>query len=195
VVEACLRIAFQAPNGHNHQDWGWVVVDDVTTRRAMADLYRHAFEDHARRDSEGEHLPDVSTPDAQRMARSVAYLAEHLQDVPVLLVPTMGRQYGDRTPFAVASRWGSILPAVWSFMLALRARGLGSAWTTMHLYREREMADLLGIPDDQMQAGLFPVAYTIGTNFRPADRSASEARIFWNHWEDGLPSHPSVGNR
>jgi len=183
VVEECLRIAFQAPNGHNDQDWGWVLVDDAVTRKAMAELYRQGFVDHSKRDTTGEHDFDFSTPGAQRMAGSVAYLAEHLQDVPVLLVPTVGRQYGDRTAFAVASRWGSILPAVWSFMLALRARGLGSAWTTMHLYREREMAELLGIPDDQTQAGLFPVAHTLGAEFQPADRSASEDRIFWNRWK------------
>jgi nitroreductase len=125
---------------------------------------------------------DFSTPAGQRIGRSVAYLAEHLQDVPVLLVPTVGRLYGDETSFASASRWGSILPAVWSFMLALRSRGLGSAWTTMHLYREKEMADLLGIPGDQCQAGLFPVAYTLGTDFKAADRSSSRGRVFWNRW-------------
>jgi nitroreductase len=112
----------------------------------------------------------------------VAYLVEHLHEVPILLVPTIGERYGDRTAFGAASKWGSILPAVWSFMLALRSRGLGSAWTTLHLYREREVSELLAIPADQQQVGLFPVAYTIGTDFRPADRAASAARIFWNRW-------------
>jgi nitroreductase len=117
------------------------------------------------------------------MSASVQHLVDNMQRVPVLLVPTIGRRYAGSSTFELASRWGSILPAVWSFMLALRNRGLGSAWTTLHLYREREMAELLGIPHpDQTQVGLFPVAYTIGTDFRPADRRASEARIFWNGW-------------
>jgi nitroreductase len=117
------------------------------------------------------------------MAASVSYLVDRLQDVPVLLVPTVEPAYSLSDAFGVASTWGSILPAVWNFMLALRSRGLGSAWTTLHLYREREMAELLGLPHPgQMQVGLFPVAYTLGTSFRPADRRLSESRIFWNRW-------------
>jgi nitroreductase len=184
TVEECLRIAFQAPTGSNQQDWGWVLVDDAPTRAAMADIYRQGLADHQLRDRTGEVEPDRSTPAAQRMNRSVSYLLEHMQDVPVLLVPTIGARYGDTSTFAVASKWGSILPAVWNFMLALRSRDMGSAWTTLHLYRDREMAELLGIPhDEQTQVGLFPVAYTVGTEFRPADRGASEQRVFWNRWE------------
>jgi nitroreductase len=184
VVEECLRIAFQAPTGQNHQDWGWVVVDDVQTRHAVAQLYRQGLADHVGRvRGEDESLPDPTTRGAARIGTSVAHLAEHLHDVPVLLVPTIGRGYGEETSFGVASRWGSILPAVWNFMLALRSRGLGSAWTTLHLYREDEMGELLGIPADQRQVGLFPIAYTLGDTFRPADRSASEQRIFWNRWQ------------
>jgi len=67
-------------------------------------------------------------------------------------------------------------------MLALRLHGLGSAWTTLHLLREREMGALLGIPETETQAGVFPVAYTLGTDFKVVDRSKSEAQIDWNHW-------------
>ena len=125
---------------------------------------------------------EEQTPGAAQIAGSVAYLVEHLHEVPALLVPTFGDRYGDTTSFGVASTWGSILPAVWNFMLALRSRGLGSAWTTLHLYQEAAVAELLGIPAGQRQVGLFPVAYTLGTDFRPADRNASEGRIFWNRW-------------
>jgi nitroreductase len=181
VVEACLRLAFQAPNGSNGQDWGWVLVDDPELRAKLADLYRQGMQDHAGRDRSGE--PPETAPTDERMSRSVRYLAETMQRVPILLVPTVARRYGGTTTFQQASRWGSILPAVWSFQLALRSRGLASAWTTIHLYREREAADLLGIPyDDHRQAGLFPVAYSLGTDFRPADRSRSERRIGWNRW-------------
>jgi len=109
-------------------------------------------------------------------------LAANLERVPVLLVPTFAPRYPTATTFGQATLWGSILPAVWNFMLALRLYGLGSAWTTVQLHREHEMAELLGIPEDHVQAGLFPVAYTIGTDFRPGDRRYSERRIFWNSW-------------
>jgi nitroreductase len=181
VVEECLRLAFQAPNGSNGQDWGWVLVDDPDLRRQLADLYRQGMRDHISRDRSAEP-PDTAPSDA-RMSASVMHLAEHLEQVPVLVVPTVARRYGGTTTFQQASRWGSILPAVWSLHLALRSRGLGSAWTTLHLYREREAAELLGIPhDEHIQAGLFPVAYTVGTDFHPGDRSRSERRIGWNRW-------------
>jgi nitroreductase len=113
----------------------------------------------------------------------VYHLREHLHEVPVLLVAGVAGRLDDSAIFEQASRWGSILPGVWSFMLALRSRGLGSAWTTIHLHKEREMAELLGIPFDQVtQAGLFPVAYTIGTEFKPGNRSRSSANVHWNHW-------------
>ncbi len=181
VVEACLRLAFQAPNGSNGQDWGWVLVDDPDVRRQLADLYRQGMRDHIGRDRSQE--PPETAPSDARMSASVMYLAEHMERVPVLVVPTVARRYGGETTFQQASRWGSILPAVWSLHLALRSRGFGSAWTTLHLYREREAADLLGIPhDEHFQAGLFPVAYTLGTDFHAADRSRSERRIGWNRW-------------
>ena len=179
VVEECLRLALQAPNGGNGQDWRWVLVDDPAVRAALAALYRAGLRDHVARDR--SHEPEQLPSDA-RMAASVQYLAEHLQDVPVLVVPTVAYRYGSATTFQQASKWGSILPAVWGLMLAPRSRGLGSAWTTVHLYREREVAELLGIPDGQTQAGLFPVAYTLGTDFSPARRAEPDVVARWNRW-------------
>ena len=86
-------------------------------------------------------------------------------------------------PANQAGYWGSILPAVWSFMLAARSRGLGTAWTSMHLVYEREAAALLGIPYERCaQAGLIPVAYTKGTDFRPASRGALDGIVHWDTW-------------
>jgi nitroreductase len=90
-----------------------------------------------------------------------------------------GRLEGAST-FFQASVWGSIIPAVWSLMLSLRSRGLGSAWTTIHLHKQAEMAELLGIPDGYTQVGLFPVAYTIGTDFGEADRRPVREVSSWN---------------
>jgi nitroreductase len=187
VVEGCLRLAFQAPNGSNRQMWGWVLVDDPDVKAAMSAIYGAAMDDYVKMMDEarraGTEPPATSSPAQERMSASVYYLRQHFHEVPVLVVPTIEGRFEEAPVFEQASRWGSILPAVWSFMLALRAQGMGSAWTTLHLHREAEMAELLGIPvADVTQAGMFPVAYTIGTDFRPSDRSASDASVRWNHW-------------
>jgi nitroreductase len=187
VVEECLRLAFQAPNGSNRQMWGWVLVDDPGTRAAMSAIYAAAMDDYVKTMDQarraGTEPPVSSTPAQERMSASVYYLRQHFHEVPVLVVPTIEGRFDGAGVFEQASRWGSILPGVWSFMLALRSRGMGSAWTTLHLHREAEMADLLGIPVHEVtQAGMFPVAYTIGEDFRPADRTASDATVRWNHW-------------
>jgi nitroreductase len=183
VVEECLQLAFQAPNGSDQQTWGWVLVDDPDTRAKMAGIYHGALQDYVNRPrTKKADARPPQTPKQQRMTESVMYLMEHLHEVPLLLVPTFHGRCENGTVFDQASRWGSIAPGIWSFMLALRLHGMGSAWTTLHLHREREMGELLGIPETETQAGLFPVAYTIGTDFKPADRSASAARVHWNRW-------------
>jgi nitroreductase len=182
VVERCLRLAFQAPNGSDRQTWGWVVVDDPSTKVEMAAIYRAALRDFVQRPRGADDPLPPATEKQRRMSESVMHLTEHMAEVPVLLVPTFHGRVENKGVFWQASHWGSIAPGVWSFMLALRLHGLGSAWTTLHLLREGEMATLLGIPETETQAGMFPVAYTLGTNFKVADRSGSEARIRWNHW-------------
>jgi nitroreductase len=181
VVLECLQLALQAPNGSNSQPWRWVVIDDPALQVGAAAIYRAAIDSFAGRP--GPRQVDYSTPAARRIAVSVAHLKDNLHRVPVLVVPVVQGRFETDALFMQASRWGSILPAVWSFMLALRSRGLGSAWTTIHLHREKEMAELLGIPyGEWTQAGLFPVAYTLGTDFKPADRGRAEDVVFWNGW-------------
>jgi nitroreductase len=181
IVEECLNLAIQAPNGSNRQSWNWVMVDDPLTRAAMADIWRGAISDIV---AGGHAAPDRGPADRQdEISLSVGYLNEHLHEVPVLVVPTVTGRPEAASMFTQATMWGSILPAVWSFMLALRSRAMGSCWTTVHLEREREMAELLGIPYDEVtQAGLFPVAYTIGTEFRAGNRASSEETVRWNRW-------------
>jgi nitroreductase len=184
VVEDCLRIGFQAPNGSNLQLYDWVLVDRPDVRAAMAEIYRGGLADQLALSAASTDPSPYPDTDAQRrISASVAHLIEHLHEVPILVIPTVSGRLQDASIFEQASRWGSILPAVWNFMLALRTRGLGSAWTTLHLYREKEMAELLDIPYHEVtQAGLFPVAYTLGTTFKPANRSLSEQHVHWNHW-------------
>jgi len=192
VVEECLDLAVHAPNGSNQQPYRFVFVDDADRKAALADIYRATMADfvgRTRTDAPEDNV-DRSSPQQQRVAASVAYLNEHLHEVPVLCIPLVaGRTDGsgpgaqaDRTGvFWQASRWGSVIPALWSFMLALRSRGLGSAWTTLSLLREREVADVLGVPYDRwMQVGLFPIAHTIGTDFRPTPRRPATDVSTWN---------------
>jgi len=183
VVEECLHIALQAPNGSNRQTWNWVVVDDVATRLAMAEIWREGAADLG---AAAAASSTPARPPAERQSEimeSVSWLNEHLHEVPVLVVATVDGRPDDASMFTQATMWGSVLPAVWSFMLALRSRAMGSCWTTVHLEREQQMADLLGIPIDEVtQVGLFPVAYTLGTEFKPGARTASADTIRWNRW-------------
>jgi nitroreductase/ketosteroid isomerase-like protein len=192
VIEECLDLAVHAPNGSNQQAYRFVCIDDAERKQALADIYRVAMADFVGRPrtETAEDNVDRSGQAQQRIAASVAFLAEHLHEVPVLCVPIVaGRSDGlgagahaDRTSaFWQANRWGSVIPALWSFMLALRSRGLGSAWTTLSLLREREVAEVLGIPFEKwMQVGLFPIAYTVGTEFRPTPRDPAANFLRWN---------------
>jgi len=188
VVEACIEIALQAPTGGNGQGWHWMVVEDVERKRAIADIYGRNFDPYisAAPTASAFREGDPRAEQAGKVSSSATYLREHLHEVPTFVIPCQwGRLPDSSDTAAQAGYWGSILPAAWSFMLALRARGLGSAWTTLHLpgNGEREVADLLGIPYERCtQAGLFPVAYTKGTEFKPAKRLPAAQLIHWDSW-------------
>jgi len=189
VIEECLDLALQAPNGSNHQQWRFIVIDDRELIERAAEIYIAAIDSYTAEINAGREQYLRSTePGAERISDSVAHLRSNLHRVPALLVPTLKDRFGvirpgTSTVYHDASQWASIAPAVWSFMLALRSRGLGSAWTTIHLRREQEMADLLGIPyATHIQAGLFPIAYTIGTGFRRAGRRPVSEVLGYNGW-------------
>lgn len=181
VIDECIALSMQAPTGSNSQGWRWMVIEDADKRRALADLYRRGGEAYltsaSAQSAEGE---DAQT---QRVFSSALYLMEHLHEVPVHVIPCLsGRPPADVPAAMMAGLFGSIFPAVWSFQLALRARGLGSCLTTLHLVHEAEAAELLGMPDDVMQVALLPVAYTVGTDFRPAERPPASSITHWNSW-------------
>jgi nitroreductase len=171
VVVECLRLAIHAPTGSNRQEWRWIVVTDPETRRALGDMYRTA------RDVAIERAPlPPAGPQLDRLMSSAGHLFEHIHEVPVLVVPCVDSRGG-------AAGWApSIYPAVWSFMLALRSRGLGSVLTTAHLYRRDEANELLGVPDGFVQSCLVPVAYCTGNDFGPAERRPVEEVTFLNRW-------------
>lgn len=178
VIDECLELAVQAPTGSNSQTWRWVVVEDAGKRQALADLYRKGAEPYLTGAS--ELAGDAQT---QRVFESAMYLMDRLQDVPVHVIPCVAGRPEANAPVAMlGGLFGSIFPAVWSFQLALRARGLGSTLTTLHLVEEKAAAELLGIPDDVMQIALLPVAYTKGTDFKPAKRPPVAKITHWNQW-------------
>jgi nitroreductase len=174
LLEECVDLAFQAPSGGNEQGWHFVLVTDAARKGAIADLYRR---------SKRENDPPSVPSEHRRSMESSAYLADHLHEVPVLVVPCLEGRLEGAPMLQQAVGWASILPAIWSFMLAARARGLGSSWTSLHLAYEREAAEVLGIPyDDVMQVALIPVAHTTGGRFRPARREPRAARVHWDRW-------------
>lgn len=176
VIHECLRLAIQAPTGSNTQGWRWLVVTDPAKRVKLAEYYRSggaAYSAARQGDS-----PDEQTT---RVRSSAAYLLDVIDRVPVLVIPVLQGRVTDVRH--AAAFFGSIHPAIWSFALALRSRGLGSAWTTFHLKHEAETAELLGIPDGYTQAAMLPVAYTVGTDFKPAQRPPVEQITYWNAWD------------
>jgi len=186
VLEECLAIAQQAPTGGNAQAWGFVVVTDADKRAALADLYRKGWDVYRSRPSWSASRR-YDDPDRQQLQRritsSAKHLADTLQDVPVHVVPCMRFRPEGAPNIALASHFGSIYPAVWSLMLAARARGLGSTLTTLHLFHEREAAELLGIPHDEVaQVGLVAMAYFKGADFRPGPREPLERFVHWEGW-------------
>ena len=187
VVEECMEIALQAPNGGNINGWRWIAIDDRSLIREISKVYNGGLDDFTAGFGDAGYA-GAGVEGADRIASSTQYLRDNFDRCPMLVVPLFaGRTDGPRTSsFYQATAWGSILQAVWSFMLALRARGLGSAWTTGHLWREKELAQLLGVPFEGFtQAGLFPVAYTKGTVFKPAQRKPVEEVLAWNHFDLG----------
>jgi nitroreductase len=176
----CLDIAVHAPNGSNRQGWRFVVVRDTELKQGIAEYYRKGFSANiAGRTPRPDQMGDLA---------SGQHLAAHLHEVPALVVVCcLGRLPADASAFQLASFYGSIYPAVWNFMLALHDRGLGSTLTTAHLVHEREVAELLGIPFDEVtQAAIIPVAHLL-----PAGKGAGPHRIpaaevtMWDRWSAG----------
>ena len=179
VILDCIRLSQQAPTGTNRQTWRWLVVDDAEKRRALGDLYLRGL---PALEAMSQSAGDDQT---RRVYDDARWFAERLADVPVHVIPcTEERIERDAEPATTMTYYGSIFPAVWSFQLALRSRGLGSVLTTMHLLFEEESRVLLGLPEGVTQVALLPVAHTLGLEFKPAHRPPPESITHWNTWTD-----------
>ncbi|MFL5587446.1 MAG: nitroreductase family protein [Ktedonobacteraceae bacterium] len=189
LVRECLELAVQAPTGASSESWHFVVVTDQEQRKSLGAIYRKGYQLYRQKTAsahplyEGRSLPSEHRTTLKKVRSSSEYLADHMHEVPVLLVPCIWSRVDGQSSADQAGVWGSILPAVWSFMLAARLRGLGTALTTVHLYYEQEAAEVLGIPYEQVtQAALIPVAYSLGTDFKPAPRIPLDSVLHWDRW-------------
>lgn len=184
LVRECLEIALQAPSGSNRQGWQWIVVTDPGQRRAVGEVYREVTREYvAANRAAGERHPDdpARSRTQARVTDSAAWLGEHLGEVPVLVIAAI--HAGPTLPAGnQAGLWGSLLPAAWSYALAARARGLGTAWTTLHLQREAEVAEILGIPAGVHQGVLMPTAFHTGDTFKPAPRAPLDDVLHLDRW-------------
>lgn len=187
VIRECLELALQAPTASNSQEWQFVVVTDPQQRQALATIYRKGAEQYRelmtpiyqQRMAAGEQ----EAGNIAKLMESGQFLIDHLHEVPVHVIPCIQGRTDQMPTIVQAARWGTIMPAAWSFMLAARSRGLGTSLTSFHLFFEQEAAQVLGIPyEDMMQAALIPVAYTVGTEFKPAPRKPLESVLHWDRW-------------
>jgi len=182
LVEECLTIALQAPSGSAAQGWHFLVVTDPALRRSIGDAYREAFEGVYEARRVAYPADDPRSKVVPRVMESAMYLAQHMHQVPVHVIPCLRTRVDGVSLVAQAAAWGSILPAAWSFMLAARSRGLGTVWTTVHLRFADRVQSLLGIPDDYIQAALIPVGHYRGDSFKPASRLPLAQVSSWNRW-------------
>lgn len=188
LIRECVEVAMQSPSGSNNMTMQFVVVRDEAKRRAIGEIYRQCYGIY--RSLDGVYIGSIDKGNEhennqqKRSAASADFLADHMGDAPVLVIAcNKGSRLEGAPAMMAASMMGNVLPAMWSFMLAARARGLGTAWTTVHLMMEQQVADVLGIPFDSVQqVCLTPLAHTVGTDFSPASRPPADSIIHWDGW-------------
>jgi len=193
IIKACLEAALQSPTGSNRQGWQWMVVTDAEKRAGLAELYRKGWDLYQQMPNHAGIAPtgadSARVEQQKRVTSSAGYLAQNFEKVPVMMIPILPGRLDDLPAMAATSTLGSILPGAWSFMLAARERGLGTAWTTIHLMFEKQAAELLGIDYENFtQCALITCGYTKGTDFRPAQRPPLETVLHWDTWGGAAPS-------
>ena len=183
LIKECIEIGLQAPSGSNRQTWHWLVITDQEKRAAIGAYSRQSVAAYLESSGAAGRLyadDPHRAPVQQRVGSSVAYLGERMGEVPVLVIPCLQvRSLGAGNQAGI---WGSILPAAWNYCLAARARGLGTAWTTLHMTYGQEISELLGLPQDIRQSVLLPTAYYTGDTFKPAPRQPLDDILHVDGW-------------
>ena len=188
VVLECIDLASRAPIGGNLERNRWLLVEDADTRTALADIYARFGRGYL--EAGREQVESLGNdPTATRVVESSLHLLEHLHEVPLMIIPIRLDRPGTSI-FDHATYWGSVTPGVWSLQLALRSRGIGSAWTTLHLQHEQDAAELLGLPASVTQIALLPTAYFTGDSFHPARRKPAQEITYYNRWKEPVPKTP-----
>lgn len=192
IIKECLEAAIQSPTGSNSQSWQWLVVTDPDQRAALAALYRQGWELYTQMEGNVETaykgLDEDRVSQQNRVLDSATYLAQNFEKVPVMMIPILPGRFEGLPSMASAAMLGSILPGAWSFMLAARERGLGTAWTTIHLMFEEQAAEVLGIDyQSYTQCALITCGYSKGTDFKPAKRPPLETVLHWDRWDGKAP--------
>ena len=192
IIKECLEAAIQSPTGSNSQSWQWLVVTDPEQRAELADLYKQGWELYSQMEGNVQTAykgdEDARIAQQNRVQDSAAYLAENFEKVPVMMIPILPGRFEGLPSVASAAMLGSILPGAWSFMLAARERGLGTAWTTIHLMFEEQAAEVLGIDyQSYTQCALITCGYSKGTDFKPAKRPPLETVLHWDRWDGEAP--------
>ncbi len=183
VIKECLEYAVQAPTGSNMQGWQWLVVTDQAKKEGLAALYKQGWEMYTQMEGAATTLEMENAAQQERVVDSATYLAENFEKVPAMLIPCLPGRFDEAPNMISTSMYGSIHPGAWSFMLAARERGLGTAWTTIHLMFEEQAAEILEIPyADVTQCALITIGYTKGTDFKPAKRPPVETVMHLESW-------------
>lgn len=185
LVEKALTLALQAPTGSNSQSWHWIVVTDPAQRTKLAELYQRSYTAYRASGKAPEQRfsgDEARIAGQHRVLNSSDHLSAHMAEVPVLVIAAITVPGSELAAGNQAALWGSILPAVWSYMLAARSLGLGTAYTTLHLAYEKEAAQVLGLPDDVRQAAMIPTAYYTGETFKPAPRQPLPEVLHHDRW-------------
>lgn len=178
----CIDIASRAPMGGNIERNRWLVIDDPDIKAAIAGYYAQVGRPYL------EAMAPMAEDDErqQRVLESAGFLVDHIAEVPAMVIPLRLDRPDTQTVAGAAAYWGSVVPGVWSFQMALRARGVGSAWTTFHLEHESEVAELLDLPDTVTQVCLLTVGYYTGDTFHPAPRRPAAEITYFNSWHRTL---------
>jgi nitroreductase len=187
VVRECVALAMQSPSGSNNMTMQFVVVRDADKRAAIGEVYRQCYGVYTTLDGIYIGSIDKGTDEAnaqqRRSASSADFLGQHMGEAPALVIPCIQGRVDGQPGMMAASALGNVMPAMWSLMLAARARGLGTCWTTLHLMQEQAVADIVGIPFESVQqVCMSPLAYTRGTDFKPAERPDPDTIIHWDTW-------------